>query len=287
MKSGPKKWCFWGVLILFGAIFAIGFYRAFSLTVTRYQVESTAFSQPLTIVQLSDLHGCEYGENNEQLIAAVANAEPDLILMTGDIINRDAAEAELEATLQLTEALTKLAPVYFSWGNHEVEYQLSHGDSFFSAMEMTGVKMLDQQYDEIELAGQRIRIGGIYGYVLSSQIQNGPEQEFMQDFTNTALPTILLCHMPEGLLSYGSIDDWDVDVVFSGHVHGGQIRLPLIGGLYDPETGWFPKYSKGVFQGSGSTVILSAGLGSSERIPRFNNPPELIVVSIGPSTNNS
>ena len=104
----------------------------------------------------------------------------------------------------------------------------------------------------------------------------------MRDFSDTDCPTILLCHMSEGLLDYGSIDEWNVDIVFSGHAHGGQVRLPLFGGLYDPETGWFPRYEKGMFQKGESTVIVSSGLGSSERIPRFNNPPELVVVSIVP-----
>lgn len=268
------------ILIIMSMLLIVGFYRASSLTVTQYTIESTAFSQPITIVQLSDLHGQEYGEHNSQLIAAVAAAKPDLIVMTGDIINRDASDSELDATIQLTESLTALAPVYYSLGNHEAEYQVSHGDKFFSALEKAGARVLDQQYEEIELVGQRVRIGGIYGYVLSESLRSGAEQDFMREFTDTELPTILLCHMPEGLLAYGSIDDWDVDLVFCGHVHGGQIRLPLVGGLYDPETGWFPQYSKGVFQQSDSIVILSAGLGSSEQIPRFNNPPELVVAEI-------
>ena len=186
--------------------------------------------------------------------------------------------------LDLTKELSGIAPVFYSLGNHEVEYMQKHGRDFLLELKVAGATVLDQQYVEIAIDNQKLRIGGIYGYLLSTTLESGEEQLFMQDFTDTQLPTLLLCHMSEGLLDYGSINDWKADVVFSGHAHGGQIRLPLIGGLYDPETGWFPKYEKGAYQIADSTVIVSAGLGSSERLPRFNNPPEIVVVSIEPMT---
>ena len=184
--------------------------------------------------------------------------------------------------LELISALSQTAPVFYSLGNHELDYINTQGDVFLSQVTDAGAIVLEHQYQQITLNDQDIRVGGIYGYLLSPKQQNGPEQEFMRDFSDTDCPTILLCHMSEGLLDYGSIDEWNADVVFSGHAHGGQVRLPLFGGLYDPETGWFPRYEKGMFQKGGSTVIVSSGLGSSERIPRFNNPPELVVVSIVP-----
>ncbi len=270
-----------GILAL--TLCLLGFCRAFSLTVTRYTIRSAAFTQPLTIVQLSDLHCAVYGQDNAQLLAEVAAAQPDLIVMTGDIINQDADAGQVEAMVQLTAELSALAPACFSLGNHEVAYCEAHGDDLCDAIAAAGATVLEQDYVEQTIGGQRLRIGGIYGYVLSENLRSGAEQDFVRAFTDTALPTVLLCHIPEGLLSYGSIDSWAVDLVFSGHAHGGQIRLPGIGGLYDPETGWFPEYTRGVFQRSGSAVVLSAGLGTSIRIPRFNNPPELVVVSIEPA----
>lgn len=260
----------------------IGFYRSNKLIVTYYKLESAAFSQPLTIVQLSDLHCCEYGSGNELLLRKISAEKPDMVVMTGDMISRDSSETDVTHVLDLVTALSKTVPVFYSLGNHELDYINTQGDAFLSQVTDAGAIVLDRQYQQITLNDQDIRVGGIYGYLLSPKQQNGPEQEFMRDFSDTDCPTILLCHMSEGLLDYGSIDEWNVDVVFSGHAHGGQVRLPLFGGLYDPETGWFPRYEKGMFQKGESTVIVSSGLGSSERIPRFNNPPELVVVSIVP-----
>ena len=262
----------------------IGFYRSNKLIATYYKLESAAFSQPLTIVQLSDLHCCEYGSGNELLLRKISAEKPDMVVMTGDMISRDSSETDVTHVLDLVTALSKTVPVFYSLGNHELDYISTQGDTYLSQLVTAGATVLEHQYQQIELKNQSICIGGIYGYLLSPKQQNGEEQKFMQDFTNKDSPSILLCHMPEGLLDYGSIDEWNVDIVFSGHTHGGQVRLPLFGGLYDPETGWFPRYEKGMFQKGGSTVIVSSGLGSSEKIPRFDNPPELVVVSIEPIT---
>ena len=287
MKQNCVIWYRYLLLIAFVstvALIALGFYRADRLTVTNYTVKCAAFSQPLTVAHLSDLHCCKYGIDNEMLVRDISEAKPNLIFMTGDIINRESTDADLTAVLDLTKELSGIAPVFYSLGNHEVEYMQKYGRDFLLELKASGATVLDQQYVEIKIDGQKLRIGGIYGYVLSTTLESGEEQLFMQDFIDIQLPTLLLCHMSEGLLDYGSIDDWKADVVFSGHAHGGQIRLPLIGGLYDPETGWFPKYEKGAYQIADSTVIVSAGLGSSERLPRFNNPPEIVVVSIEPMT---
>lgn len=285
LKQNFPTWCKCILLAAIAYLFVfltIGFYRSSKLIVTHYKLESAAFSQPLTIVQLSDLHCCEYGSGNELLLRRISAAKPDMVVMTGDMISRDSSETDVTHVLELVTALSKTAPVFYSLGNHEMDYINSHGDTYLSQLVTAGATVLEHQYQQIELKNQNICIGGIYGYLLSSKQQNGEEQLFMQDFTNKDGPSILLCHMPEGLLDYGGINDWDVNVVFSGHTHGGQVRLPLIGGLYDPETGWFPQYEKGMFQSCGSTVIVSSGLGSSEKIPRFDNPPELVVVSIEP-----
>ena len=143
-----------------------------------------------------------------------------------------------------------------------------------------GAVILEQEFQDITVAGQPLRIGGAYGYLLSRKYKNTPEQDFMDAFTDTEMPTVLLSHLSEGLLAYHCLGDWNVDLVLSGHTHGGQIRLPLLGGLYDPEVGFFPKYPQGLFQNNGAYLVLSAGLGSSTRIPRFNNPPELIVIDL-------
>lgn len=261
-------------------LFFMGLLRAKILVITRYIIENKAFSQTLTIVQLSDLHCEEFGINNSVLVNAISSAEPDLIVMTGDIINKDSSDDEVERMLKLIKELAVMAPVYYSIGNHEASYIDKNGTGVLNEIDAMGAVVLNEKYEEIELNGQWLRIGGVYGYVLSANQANGSEQAFMKDFTNTDMPTILLSHTSEGLLDYDSIDSWHVDLVFSGHTHGGQIRLPFVGGLFNPETGWLPKYSKGMFKRDESTVVLSSGLGSSENIPRFNNPPEIVVVTV-------
>ena len=139
---------------------------------------------------------------------------------------------------------------------------------------------MDKQYIDIEIKGEKVRIGGIYGYVLSPDKVKGEEQFFMEEFQDTDRFKILLSHMPKGLLLWKSREYWDVDLVFSGHVHGGQVRLPFVGGLYDPEEGYFPTYTKGMFECGKGTMILSAGLGSSQGIPRINNLPEVVVCEV-------
>lgn len=147
-------------------------------------------------------------------------------------------------------------------------------------LEEAGAVVLDGEYIDIEIAGQQIRIGGIYGYVLDHEWEDGSEQRFMEDFQDTDRFKILLSHIPEGLLLWKSMEYWDVDLVFSGHVHGGQVRLPFVGGVYEPEEGFFPTYTKGMFQCGNGTMILSAGLGTSGGIPRINNLPDLVVCTV-------
>ena len=115
---------------------------------------------------------------------------------------------------------------------------------------------------------------------LSPDDKEDPEQTFMEELQDTDRFKILLSHVPEGLLLWKSMEQWDVDLVFSGHVHGGQVRIPFVGGLYDPEEGYFPTYTKGMFECGNGTMVLSAGLGSSRGVPRVNNLPELVVCEV-------
>ncbi len=193
----------------------------------------------------------------------------------------NADEERTDILMNLIQQLVNIAPVYASLGNHEIEYmQLSGNRNLIAQMEEAGATVLDKKYIDIEIKNQKVRLGGIYGYVLSSDDKEDPEQTFMEEFQDTDRFKILLSHMPEGLLLWKSMEYWDVDLVFSGHVHGGQMRIPFVGGLYDPEEGFFPTYTKGMYECGNGTMVLSAGLGSSRGIPRVNNLPELVVCEI-------
>ena len=239
-KNRSKRIC--AIVGVFIVVLMLGISLSTSshaLTTTHYTLSSTTISS-LRIVQLTDLHNSEFGEENSRLIDAVRAQSPDLILLTGDLLYREA-----------------------------------------------GAVVLEKEYQDITVKNQKIRLGGIYGYCLPGKyLETGeadPEETaFFEEFQDTDLPKILMCHMPVCWMINASLDDWDVDYVFAGHVHGGEVILPFVGGLYGPDLGWFPGKLEGLYSSEDGekTLILSRGLGTNESIPRFNNIPEVMVVDI-------
>lgn len=281
MKQKHRIISYIAIVILIGVfLFAVDLILSQKyISVTRYRYQNPEIKQSFKIVDLTDLHNFQYGDENCRLINKVKNESPDVIFLTGDMLNAD--EERTDILMNLIQQLVNIAPVYASLGNHEIEYmQLSGNRNLIAQMEEAGATVLDKKYIDIEIKNQKVRLGGIYGYVLSSDDKEDPEHTFMEKFQDTDRFKILLSHMPEGLLLWKSMEYWDVDLVFSGHVHGGQMRIPFVGGLYDPEEGFFPTYTKGMYECGNGTMVLSAGLGSSRGIPRVNNLPELVVCEI-------
>lgn len=250
------------------------------ISVTRYEYKNPRITEDFRVVHLTDLHNYQFGTKNRRLVEKVREETPDLIFLTGDMLNED--ETRTDICIDLVEKLVKIAPVYVSLGNHEIEYMNRVGNNnLISEIEQAGAVVLNEQYIDMEVNGVPVRLGGVYGYVLAPDKVKNSEQAFMEEFQDTDRFKILLSHVPEGLLLWKSMEYWDVDLVFSGHVHGGQVRLPFIGGLFDPEEGLFPTYTKGMFKCGNGTMILSAGLGSSRGRLRINNFPEMVVCEIG------
>lgn len=250
------------------------------ISVTRYEYKNPRITEDFRVVHLTDLHNYQFGTKNRRLVEKVREETPDLIFLTGDMLNED--ETRTDICIDLVEKLVKIAPVYVSLGNHEIEYMNRVGNNnLISEIEQAGAVVLNEQYIDMEINGVPARLGGVYGYVLAPDETKNSEQVFMEEFQDTDRFKILLSHVPEGLLLWKSMEYWDVDLVFSGHVHGGQVRLPFVGGLYDPEEGYFPTYTKGMFECGNGTMILSAGLGSSRGRLRINNFPEMVVCEIG------
>lgn len=285
------KWvsCFFlSVLLVFVALVGRNLYQSnYSLISISYRIQIKKIQKQIRFVQITDIHNNEFGINNQGLIDLAAEQSPDLILITGDLLN--ANESRTDIATDLISALSKIAPVYVSLGNHEVEYQQNYGTDIAQLYEDAGARVLDRQYQDLEVNGQKIRLGGIYGYCLPEKYletnEADPEEcAFLSDFQNTDLYTILMCHMPVCWLLNDGLDEWDVDCIFSGHVHGGQVILPLIGGVYAPDMGWFPGRLQGLYSSSdgSSTMVLSTGLGNTESVPRFNNIPEVVTVDILP-----
>lgn len=249
------------------------------LIVRQYTYRNPKIAAPIRTVQLTDLHNYQYGRDNQRLIAKIQKQKPDVIFMTGDMLNED--EDRTDIVLHLVREACAIAPVYFSLGNHEVGYEKTYGEgNLTEQLEAAGAVVLEKEYVDTKIAGQEVRIGGVYGYLLPEDWEDGSEQRFLEAFVQTDRLKILLSHVPEGLLLWKSMEYWDVDLVFSGHVHGGQVRVPFVGGLFDPEEGFFPAYTRGMFSCGNGTMILSAGLGSSRGIPRVNNLPEIVVCDI-------
>lgn len=272
------------VLLAVGLAAGISAYRcATELTVARYEVPAE-LSEPIRIVQLTDLHSWEFGDENRELVELVAAQEPDLILMTGDMMDRSDENADVVCSL--IRELVTVAPVYYGYGNHEYEWMRSHAESLTSELTEAGAVVLDVAYTDISVNGQELRLGGYHGYYRQPHMFEVTEEEkaaqlaFCDDFEDTDRYKILLSHIPTTWLDWGYIDKFPVDLVLSGHYHGGQIRLPLVGGVYAPYIGLFPPYTEGIYTGTQATCILSTGLGSSPGIPRINNLPQITVVDL-------
>lgn len=259
-----------------------------NLTINKYSLNESVNSS-IRILQLSDLHNAEFGDNNEELIDLVKKQSPDLIVMSGDMINRD--EENLDIITDLISSLSDAAPIYYGYGNHEVDWIESFGTDLEDKLTQAGAVVLNNSYRDVSVNDSELRIGGYMGYYrqpgmfTQDDVQKKSELDFANDFENTDRLKILINHIPTQWVDWDYINIYPVDIVFSGHYHGGAIRIPIIDqGLYAPYVGWFPPYTKGMFTGSQATCVLSTGLGSEHNIPRLNNPPEIVVVDVVPYT---
>lgn len=230
------------------------------------------------IVQISDLHDAQIGENNEKLIAMTAEAEPDCIVLTGDFV--DSSRFHPERSLSVAEALVKLAPVYYVSGNHEAIIPDADYQALTDGLRALGVCVLEDESAELTRGGQSIRLIGL----TDIGFHPGTLEE-KKDALRTALSALLpedefsvtLAHRPELMDVY---TECGAPLVLSGHAHGGQIRLPGIGGLIAPGQGLFPKYTEGKYEENGTTLVVSRGIGNSVLPLRVNDRPQIVVVQL-------
>ena len=235
------------------------------------------------IAHISDLHNAEMGKNNEKLLDMLREAEPDIIAITGDII--DSRNTNVEIALEFTKAAMEIAPCYYVTGNHEA--RVSEYDELKEGLIEQGVVVLDDERIEIELSGETIAILGVNDPSFETDYLFGDSETVMQsklqeisDAENEF--TILLSHRPELFKAYA---DNNIDLVLSGHAHGGQFRLPFVGGLVAPNQGLFPKYGAGLYTDENTNMIVSRGIGNSILPFRFNNRPEVILIELKCSNN--
>lgn len=244
---------------------------------TDYTVASTELPEAFDgkkIVQISDLHNAEFGKGQSSLIEKVEMEKPDAIFVTGDLIDSD--RYNLEVSLDLVDALVEMTEVYFVIGNHEVS--VNKLEEITAALEERGVIVLMNDAMQWELEGESIQIAGINDPLMDVNLT---EEEFTREALDEADLkdefTLLLAHRPEMFTTY--VDE-GIDVVFSGHAHGGQLRIPGLGGLIAPGQGWFPAMTEGVFEKGETQLVLSRGLGNSGFPLRLFNLPEIVSVTL-------
>ena len=252
-----------------------------ALEVNEYEVVSDRIPQGFEgfrIAQVSDLHNAEFGEGNEKLIQLLSQTDPDIIVLTGDLI--DSRHTDIEIALDFARQAIKLAPVYYVSGNHEA--RVREYEDLKMGLAEAGVVILENQKARITREGENITLIGIDDPSFQEDYLFGDSESVVRqaiyDLQNESDGyTILLSHRPELFDLYV---ETEMDLVFSGHAHGGQFRLPFIGGLVAPNQGFFPKYYAGQFTEENTTMIVSRGVGNSIIPIRFNNRPEIVLVTL-------
>ena len=252
-----------------------------ALEVNEYQITSDKIPEAFSgfrIAQVSDLHNAEFGEGNCKLIGLLSQTDPDMIVLTGDLI--DSRQTDIEIALEFAEQAIQISPVYFISGNHEA--RVREYDDLKMGLVDAGVVVLENQQVQITKEGEHITLIGVDDPSFRTDYLFGDAESVIKQATadlqnETDSFTILLSHRPELFDTYV---DSGVDLVFSGHAHGGQFRIPLVGGLVAPNQGFFPKYDAGQFNRENTTMIVSRGVGNSIIPVRFNNRPEIIVVTL-------
>ena len=231
------------------------------------------------IAQISDLHNAEFGEDNVKLLQMLPECDPDIIVITGDLV--DSSRTDIGVALAFAEKAARIAPAYYVTGNHEAA--ISQYDVLKSGLEMAGVVVLEDEAVSLEYNGESITLiglsdpdiaikGDLFGEVpamVSTKLRNLTDGDSGY--------TVLLSHRPELFETYVSCG---IDLVLSGHAHGGQFRLPFVGGLIAPNQGLLPQYDAGLYTGGETNMIVSRGIGNSIIPIRFNNRPEIVVVEL-------
>ncbi len=293
-KFSPK-----GFLDFFGkTIFDIAQEQNHNLELTGYKYKSDKIPDEFAgfrIVHLSDMHNCVYGKEADDLIKKVKQNKPDIIVITGDSF--DSRRRQYFDSLDIIKKLPSICPVYLVTGNHE-ELSPDLKEIFLTEIEKSGVKILDGETVEIKVKSSSIYLSGVSDYT-SFAVEMGllekaldknlyceeldsmknAFREKIADFSKNKPDgfNILLSHRPEMNEVYSKNN---YDLVFCGHAHGGQFRIPPVGAIYSPGQGFFPKYSEGPHLFGETTLLVSRGLGNSSFPIRINNRPQIIVCEL-------
>ena len=252
-----------------------------ALELNTYTVSSAKLPQSFDgyrIAHVSDLHNAEMGKDNEKLLTILRDADPDMIAITGDLI--DSRNTDIEVALQFIREAVKIAPCYYVTGNHEA--RVNEYGELKAGMEAAGVTVLEDAKFEISIDGETIMLIGVNDPSYQTDYLFGDSETVMDTkleelHTEDDVFTILLSHRPELFDIYA---DHGMDLILSGHAHGGQFRLPFIGGLVAPNQGLFPEYDAGIYTEGNTNMLVSRGVGNSILPFRINNRPEVILIEL-------
>ena len=263
------------ILILIAALIAWAAIDSRNIDVTRFTVSGApeAFSG-FKIAQISDLHNAEFGTDNQKLIDILKSEAPDAIVITGDLI--DARRTNTEIAESFARRCMEIADCYYVPGNHEARLGGTY-DAFESALIADGVNVLRNGSVRIRKEMDAIRIIGVDDPAFAKASDAITNLDAALEALSSDDFTILLAHRPELIDEYSK---WGIDLVLSGHAHGGQIRLPGIGGLYAPGQGFFPRYTSGNYTVGDTEMIVSRGIGNSAFPLRVNDRPEVVIVTL-------
>lgn len=270
-----------GNLIAIIAFLAWVFWSNRAIQITTYKVKSPRISDNLsgfTIAHVSDLHNQKFGYGQRNLISKIAIVKPHIIAVTGDLV--DSRSTDIDMAMIFIKEAAKVAPVYYVTGNHEA--RIEDYDELKQRLEIAGAHIMDGQIEEIFHNDEIISLMGVADPSFTDiSVYVGEGETVANDIRSISYDkdsySILLSHRPELFQVYVSAG---LDLVLAGHAHGGQFRIPFIGGVIAPNQGYLPKYTSGIIKDGKTKMIVSRGMGSSIIPMRINNRPELVVVRL-------
>jgi predicted MPP superfamily phosphohydrolase len=269
------------ILIVLIVILALSIYLYFentSVSATLYEIKDEDIPRGfdgMKIAQVSDFHNTKSRRLTNKLIKLLNEQDPDLIAITGDLV--DCRRTDVDVALKFVDEITKIAPVYYVSGNHEANTDFYV--RLIDGLQQRGVIILSNRTEILTKDDEELNLIGINdplqlrGLTDSERIKTALEEARY----NNKNYSILLAHRPEQFNAYV---EKDMDLVLTGHAHGGQIRFPFIKAIYAPTQGLWPKYSEGLYSDKNTTMIVSRGIGNSAFPFRINNRPELVIVTL-------
>ena len=279
------KYLLAAVLLLALFFIVIMVYDVNRFVIPRYQITSAKLKKPYRFVVLSDLHNKQFGKDNEKLVAAIKRQCPDGVFIAGDLITAKPGQKTGPA-IRLLRKIAETYPVFYGQGNHEYRLELYPDvyadmyDSFRKGLESCHVEPMKNCHAGLPEYGITV-----YGVEIErrfyQRLKTMPmEKEYLKSLLgdpDRSRFNILIAHNPEYFKEY---EEWGADLVLSGHVHGGVMRLPFLGGVISPSLRLFPQYDGGFFEGKSGRMLLSRGLGTHTLPIRIFNPGELLVVEL-------